>query len=132
MSAACFERCISTEGRSATALRADLAEWLALSDPPTAQPGSVDRAGREAAATATTTATVAPEDHPGKGDSKEHSGIPNNRAGRARWAWAAPMTVPNPQNRRLAMMALHTVRGLRSSGFGAAYRALLQHSTTAE
>ena len=88
VSAACFERCINTENRSETALRADLAEWITLSHSPFA-----------------TTAACT-----GTGISAQ--------------AKCASTVYANTENARFAMMALHSVRSLKSSSFGSAYRAL--------
>jgi len=80
--AACYERCISTEKKTAPQMRSDLTEWLDEVKKPVALPTSVST---------------------GKGK--------------------ATVMVTNYQNKRLAMMALHTVKGLKSSDFCAVYRA---------
>jgi hypothetical protein len=100
--AACFERCIGTERRAEPALRADLAEWVGLTTSTALSASASSAAAGEAAPTA----------------------APSRRGAAGRVRAPAAVPVPNMQNRRLALMALHTVRNLKTSPFGAPYKAL--------
>jgi hypothetical protein len=99
--AACFERCIGTEGKSEDALRADLSQWLNLST------------------------KQADGDHGASAEQPALEGSAFDGSMRRKGlGFKGQSAFPNMQNKRLAMMALHTVRSLRTSGFGAAYRSL--------
>ena len=103
---ACVERCISIEKRPEADLRADLKEWLALSRP-------------IATTTTTTSSTGGSSD-----DSSIHSIQMKKSSFRSLFTRNSRSVVPNLQNRRLALMALHSVRNLRKSSFSTVYKAL--------
>ncbi len=106
---ACVERCISIEKRPEADLRTDLKEWLALSRP--------------IAITTTTTSRT--------GSSSDDSSIHSNPQSsfRSLFTRNSRSVVPNLQNRRLALMALHSVRNLRKSSFSTVYKALFTTTT---
>ena len=113
---ACIERCISIEKRPEADLRADLKEWLALSRP-----------------IAITTTTASSTGGSSNDDSSNHSiQMKTNSKSlfHSLFTSNSRSVVPNLQNRRLALMALHSVRNLRKSSFSTVYKALFTTTTT--